>query len=73
MGKRILQVLKAISTAIGNVVGRILLTILYFVLLPPFAIWTRLRLDPLRMKSARAEWVPRPASPTDLESARQQY
>ena len=73
MGKRILQILKAISTAIGNVVGRALLTIFYFVLLPPFAIWTRLRLDPLRTKSARAEWVPRPASANDLESARQQY
>ena len=73
MGKRILQILKAISTAIGNVVGRVLLTILYFVLLPPFAIWTRLRLDPLRIKSAKAEWVARPASQPDLESARQQY
>ena len=73
MGKRILKVLKAISTAIGNVVGRVLLTVLYFVLLPPFAIWTRLRVDPLRIKTARAEWVKRPVSPADLESARQQY
>jgi hypothetical protein len=70
---RLLSILKAISVAIGNVVARVILTVMYFTLLPLFAVWTRLRVDPLRLKPKETAWLPRADSPEDLDSARRQY
>ena len=74
MFKRILAILKAISTAIGTVVGRIILTIFYFVLIPPFALWSRHKTDPLRReRSAAGPWTVREPVEEGLDAALRQY
>ena len=64
---------KAVSLAIGNVVGRVFLTIFYFAVMSPFAMIVRTRLDPLQIKSSRRGWHNRPEAARDLSAARQQY
>jgi hypothetical protein len=74
MFKRVLAILKAISTAIGNLVGRIILTIFYFVLLPPFALWSRRKTDPLRIKPTNeGPWTAREPVEEGLDAALRQY
>jgi hypothetical protein len=57
----------------GSMLSRVLLTILYFVLLGPFALIYRLFADPLHIKRQRSgnwsQWV---ASNESLQAARKQ-
>lgn len=74
MLKRALAILKAVSTALGNLVGRIILTLFYFVLMPPFALWSRLTTDPLRLRQSNpAPWVSRAGAEEGLDAALRQY
>lgn len=74
MFRRALAVLKTVSTAIGNVVGRIILTLFYFILMPPFAIWSQLKTDPLRLQqTGSGPWVGRPAAEEGLDAALRQH
>ncbi len=57
----------------GNMLSRVLLTFLYFVLLGPFAIVYRLFADPLHLaKQANGNWVNWEEDNTTLQAARRQ-
>ena len=49
---------------LGNVIAKFWLTLLYFTVLVPFGIWTRLSVDPLdlRPKPAATYWRPHTSS-----------
>ena len=53
---------KAIAHVIGNFQARVLLTVFYFVVIPPFALIVKLFKDPLALRGRAAEsyWVSRP-------------
>ncbi len=54
---------KRIAHRIGNFQARVLLTVVYFVVITPFALAVRWGADPLALKSgAPRGWLPRPAS-----------
>ena len=62
-----------IAHIIGNVQARVLLTVFYFVIVPPFALIVKLAKDPLGLRPPRSGtfWSPRPdADPT---GARRQF
>ncbi len=63
--------MQLITSIVGEVQGRVVMWILYFTIVLPFGIGSRLLSDPLRRKQA-PHWVNREPVPTDLESARQQ-
>ncbi len=55
---------KVIAHVIGNFQARVLLTIFYFVIAPPFALIVKLVRDPLslRLPAGPSYWVMRPRS-----------
>jgi hypothetical protein len=55
---------KVIAHVIGNFQARVLLTIFYFVIAPPFALIVKLVRDPLslRLPAGASYWVTRPRS-----------
>ncbi|CAN0340928.1 unnamed protein product, partial [Phaeothamnion confervicola] len=63
--------------AVGEFQSRLLLTTMYFFILPLFSLMARGSGDPLGLKGFRAQrphgWLQRPQPGTDLESARQQF
>ena len=66
---------KAFGQKVANVPARILMTVFYFVVLPPFAGIVKMGSDPLALggKADRA-WRPRPAPPADRAmAARRQF
>jgi hypothetical protein len=63
----------AFTERFGNMLSRILLTILYFVLLGPFALLYRLLADPLHLRPRRAgNWTPWRSHNDTLDAARRQ-
>jgi hypothetical protein len=63
-----------IAHAIGNFQARVLLTLFYFAIVPPFALIVKLAKDPLRLRPPRGEsfWIARP--PADpAEAGRRQF
>ena len=75
--RRLGSLLLRLSRALGDLVGRILLTVFYFTLLAPFALLVRLSSDPLGTKR-RAEgpaWSPRRERDrgSELDGARRQF
>jgi hypothetical protein len=65
---------KRLGRRLGDVQARILLTVFYFLAVPPFALLVK-RADPLALNpSSRTGWRPRAESPqTPLDSARRQF
>jgi hypothetical protein len=65
---------KRLAHAIGTVQARLILSVLYFVLLPPFALVRRLGADPLGRRPAPGptSWRPRPPEAPTLDAARRQ-
>jgi hypothetical protein len=64
---------KRVAKRIGDVQARILLTIFYFLILAPFALVVRWRMDPLAIKTA-AGWRSKEVTPgTPLERASRQF
>lgn len=61
-----------ISSIVGEVNGKIIVTVLYFTLALPFGLGSRLLADPLRRKKTIQAWEKRDAIPTDLDSAKLQ-
>jgi hypothetical protein len=58
---------------IGEVQGRLLLTLLYGVLILPFGLGVRLLADPLRCRRpAGSNWTPRADPPPAMAEARRQ-
>jgi hypothetical protein len=66
---------KAIAHALGNFQARLLLSLLYFVLIPPFALIVRGLMDPLQFRRHPREsfWLPSPAKGQGLTDARRQF
>ncbi len=63
---------KVVARAVGNFQARIILTLFYFVVVPPFALLLKLRKDPLRLRPREGGfWVPRAEGAPD--SGRRQY
>lgn len=65
---------KRIAARIGHYQSRLILSVIYFTLVGPFAIPFRLFADPLRLKRARGEgfWLPREPAVADVDEARRQ-
>ena len=64
---------KALAHIIGNVQARILLTLFYFVIVPPFALLVRLFKDPFpRPPVTDGFWIER-AEPASPASGRRQF
>jgi hypothetical protein len=52
----------------------VLLTVLYAVLLPPFALIARFGADPLQLRPPDTpHWLPRPLKASGLEDGRRQF
>lgn len=68
MLKRAWQAWKELAHKIGNFQARVLLTVFYGVL-APFGLGTRLFSDPLRIKRLPTQWLDHPDDACDLEQA----
>lgn len=63
----------AFSRKIGDLVGRVAMTLFYFTLMLPFGIGVRLFSDPLNIKSAEPRWQTSEADDQTLEGAHKQF
>lgn len=61
---------KRFGLFMGNIFGRIILTIFYFTIYLPFGLGVRLFGDPLKIKHARPVWQTRETKDHDLDQAR---
>ncbi len=66
---------KTVARVIGNFQARVLLSVFYFVIVPPFALAVKLWKDPLRLGAFRGAtaWTERPARDASPEAARRQF
>jgi hypothetical protein len=65
---------KVIAHAIGTFQARVLLSVFYFIVVPPFALIVKVK-DPLglRRRGRAGGWIERPAVNMSSESARRQF
>lgn len=64
----------AIANAIGNFNSRVVLTLVYIVIVPPFGLVVRLFGDPLHIRTHRiSTWVEPVRVDPSIENARQQF
>ncbi|MDZ4769617.1 MAG: hypothetical protein SGJ24_10840 [Chloroflexota bacterium] len=64
-----------ITGILGDLQGRVIVTLFYFTVLVPFGIGSRLLSDPMRIRreeNRRPVWLDRPAVGISLEEAREQ-
>ncbi|MCL4254616.1 MAG: hypothetical protein KJ043_12665 [Anaerolineae bacterium] len=64
-----------IGSVLGDVQGKVIAQVLYFTILVPFGVGSRLFIDPMAIRGKdrlTTTWVERPAVPSDLNSAREQ-
>ena len=66
---------KVIAHIIGNFQARVLLSLLYFVLIPPFGLLVRILMDPLQLRRPPREsfWLSTPAKEWSLTDAQRQF
>ncbi len=66
---------KVIAHVIGNFQARVLLSLLYFVLIPLFGLLVRILMDPLqlRRRSRESFWLATPHKEQSLTDARRQF
>lgn len=66
---------KVIAHAIGNFQARLLLSLFYFVVVPPFALIVKLFQDPLKLRPPQGDglWVERPVPVPSSGAARRQF
>jgi hypothetical protein len=63
----------SLAHRIGEFQARLLLTLFYFVIVSPFALWVRIMRDPLALRrSGGPRWLARPSRPTTLEEVTKQ-
>ena len=67
-----MQGLILFTERIGNMMSRLLLTVLYYLVLGPFAIFYKLVADPLHLRQRKSNWVAWDRTQNDLRSARKQ-
>ena len=72
--KKIWGAWKRFGQFIGDIVGRIVLTILYFTIVLPFGVGVRLFSDPLKIKLVPTSsfWNSHTEVPTTIEESRRQ-
>lgn len=64
---------KRVAERLGVFQSRLLLVLLYFLVVAPFALLVKIAKDPLRIRRIDgSNWIPRPASPADLGRFRRQ-
>ncbi len=66
---------KLIAHVLGNFQARVLLTLFYFVVIPPFALIVKLFTDPLGLREPRgtSDWLVRPAAGPGDRAGRRQF
>lgn len=72
MSRRLWERWKVLAHAIGTFQARLILSVLYLVVLPPFALIRRLGADPLGRRPGPTYWRPRPRETPTLDAARRQ-
>lgn len=74
MWRRLWNAWKHVAEKIGVFQSRVILTLLYFVVVPPFALVARTGRDPLRIRRiAGSAWTDRAPRPATLDAFRRQY
>ena len=65
---------KVVAHAIGTFQARVLLSVFYFIVVPPFALIVKVK-DPLglRRRGRASGWIERPVADMSSESARRQF
>ena len=72
--RKIWQAWKRIGQFIGDMLGRVVLTVVYFTLFMPFALGVRFFGDPLAMRpSSHVKWVERTTHDLTLEDSRRLF
>ncbi len=66
---------RRISYATGNFQGRVLFSLVYFVIVPLFALLVRVLMDPLqaRKRPRKTFWLAYPSKEASLANARRQF
>jgi hypothetical protein len=68
------QAWKRIGQFMGDVIGRVFLTVFYFTLFMPFALGVRFFMDPLAIRPlSRAKWLERRTQDLTLEDSRRLF
>ena len=67
-----MRALVVFTERFGNMLSRIFLTLLYFLVLGPFALVYRVVADPLRIRPRRTNWWSWVSDNEDLRAARRQ-
>ena len=73
--RRIWQTWKRFGRFVGDLIGRVVLTVFYFTIFVPFGTAMRLFSDPLRLKSSHhtSFWINRDTRDRAVEDARRQF
>lgn len=73
--KRFWEAWKRFGQAIGDFIGRLILSLLYFTVVLPFGVGVRLFSDPLRLKRGEgaSHWLARTTKDLTVEDGRKQY
>lgn len=70
--RRVWQAWKRIGGWMGDLIARVVLTVMYFTIVMPFGVAVRLLADPLRLDPRDRGWLPREDPEATLERAREQ-
>jgi len=72
--RKVWEAWKRFGQFIGDMIGRVVLTVFYFTLFVPFALGVRFFGDPLAMRpSSRVKWVERTTHDLTLEDSRRLF
>jgi len=72
--RKVWEAWKRFGQFIGDMIGRVVLTVFYFTLFMPFALGVRFFGDPLAMRpSSRVKWVERTTHDLTLEDSRRLF
>ena len=72
--RKIWHAWKRFGQFMGDLIGRLVLTVFYFTLFVPFALGVRLFGDPLAMRSeVRAKWLERTSHDQTLDNSRRLF
>ncbi len=64
---------KRFTRRVADYQSHVLLTVFYFSILAPVAVWVSTTKNPLRLHTRESGWVPHPQSDTSLQDARRQF
>ena len=67
------QAWRAFGRFMGDLVGRVVMTLFYFTVALPFGLAARFISDPLRLKSATPRWLERKRAGQALDDARRMF